>query len=170
MRERGGDTAGGERQRTPKGGGRAAEGARRAISERSRERGTENGQQVMLNVDHGRATFAGAPVTGPRTFPALRRGRFASVGSRAVSCEKDAVTRPQQSCLCRGHLTLSERGGFEFCPVCFWEDDGQDDIDAHVDRGGPNLALVALDDCARRYWDEWDQRRPGCQSPKGGDA
>lgn len=60
------------------------------------------------------------------------------MGSRAVSCEKGVVNRPQQSCPCCGHLTLSERGGFEICPVCFWEDDGQDDIDAHVDRGGPN--------------------------------
>ena len=24
------------------------------------------------------------------------------------------------------------------CPVCWWEDDGQDNIDADVVRGGPN--------------------------------
>ena len=35
-------------------------------------------------------------------------------------------------------LTLSERGGFEICSVCWWEDDGQDDADADVVRGGPN--------------------------------
>jgi hypothetical protein len=33
---------------------------------------------------------------------------------------------------------LGERGGFEICPVCFWEDDGQDDHDADQARGGPN--------------------------------
>jgi hypothetical protein len=33
---------------------------------------------------------------------------------------------------------LRERGGFELCPVCWWEDDGQDDADAEVVRGGPN--------------------------------
>jgi hypothetical protein len=38
------------------------------------------------------------------------------------------------SCGCR---TLGERDGFEICPVCFWEDDGQDDHDADVVRGGP---------------------------------
>lgn len=38
-------------------------------------------------------------------------------------------------------LTLDERGGFEICPVCFWEDDGQDDHDADVVRGGPNAEL-----------------------------
>ena len=41
-------------------------------------------------------------------------------------------------CFCK---TLGERGGFEICPVCFWEDDGQDDYDADVVRGGPNGAL-----------------------------
>jgi hypothetical protein len=42
------------------------------------------------------------------------------------------------SCPCCGHLTLSERGGYEICDVCGWEDDGQDDHDAHIVRGGPN--------------------------------
>lgn len=33
---------------------------------------------------------------------------------------------------------LSERDAFEICPVCWWEDDGQDDADADIVRGGPN--------------------------------
>jgi hypothetical protein len=45
------------------------------------------------------------------------------------------------ACPCCRYLTLDERGGFEICPVCFWEDDGQDDSDASVVRGGPNGAL-----------------------------
>lgn len=44
-------------------------------------------------------------------------------------------------CPCCGCKTLSERGGFEICEVCYWEDDGQDDHDADVVRGGPNGAL-----------------------------
>lgn len=44
-------------------------------------------------------------------------------------------------CPCCHRLTLDERGGFEVCPVCFWEDDGQDDHDADMVRGGPNRAL-----------------------------
>ena len=28
------------------------------------------------------------------------------------------------ACPCCGYLTLDERGTFEICPVCFWEDDG----------------------------------------------
>jgi Cysteine-rich CPCC len=42
------------------------------------------------------------------------------------------------SCPCCGHVTLAERGGYEICGECGWEDDGQDDHDARVVRGGPN--------------------------------
>lgn len=44
-------------------------------------------------------------------------------------------------CPCCGCLTLSCRAGFEICEVCFWEDDGQDEHDADVVRGGPNGSL-----------------------------
>ncbi|MFI6495541.1 CPCC family cysteine-rich protein [Streptomyces sp. NPDC050564] len=44
-------------------------------------------------------------------------------------------------CPCCGYLTLAERGGFEICHVCFWEDDGQDEHDADEVRGGPNGSL-----------------------------
>ncbi|MBC7446960.1 MAG: hypothetical protein H7330_02755 [Hymenobacteraceae bacterium] len=44
-------------------------------------------------------------------------------------------------CACCGYLTVSERGSFEICSVCFWEDDGQDDSEAHVIKGGPNGAM-----------------------------
>lgn len=45
---------------------------------------------------------------------------------------------------------MSERGGFEICRVCNWEDDGQDDHDSHVVRGGPNGSL-SLDDARAAY-------------------
>ena len=44
-------------------------------------------------------------------------------------------------CPCCKYKTLHSRGGFEICPVCFWEDDGQDDHDADEVRGGPNSTL-----------------------------
>ena len=44
-------------------------------------------------------------------------------------------------CPCCNFRTLRERGGFEICPVCDWEDDGQDDTDADKVRGGPNQDL-----------------------------
>ncbi|MFI6288676.1 CPCC family cysteine-rich protein [Streptomyces sp. NPDC051018] len=53
------------------------------------------------------------------------------------------------SCPCCFQLTLEERANFEICPECGWEDDGQDDADAHIVRGGPNgrlsLAQARLD-------------------------
>ena len=47
-------------------------------------------------------------------------------------------------CPCCGYRTLTERGGYDICPVCFWEDDGQDDHDAAEVRGGPNYELSLL--------------------------
>ncbi|MEV6385665.1 CPCC family cysteine-rich protein [Streptomyces sp. NPDC051773] len=44
-------------------------------------------------------------------------------------------------CPCCFQPTLEERANFEICPECGWEDDGQDDTDAHVVRGGPNGSL-----------------------------
>lgn len=44
-------------------------------------------------------------------------------------------------CPCCGFLTLGERHAWEICPVCFWEDDGQDDPDADQVWGGPNGSL-----------------------------
>ena len=61
-------------------------------------------------------------------------------------------------CPCCKFKTLGERGGFEICPVCFWEDDGQDDHDAAEIRGGPNgrlsLAQARLNFCRFGACDE----------------
>ena len=52
------------------------------------------------------------------------------------------VIAPRQdapyTCPCCGHATLAERGSYEICDECGWEDDGQDNHDSHVVRGGPN--------------------------------
>jgi hypothetical protein len=48
-------------------------------------------------------------------------------------------------CPCCGYRTLTELGAFEMCPVCWWEDDGQNDADADVVRGGPNGDLSLTD-------------------------
>lgn len=64
------------------------------------------------------------------------------------------------ACPCCGYLTLRERGAYEVCGVCFWEDDGQTETDAGEVRGGPNgdLSLTraqenyrAFGACERRY-------------------
>jgi hypothetical protein len=58
---------------------------------------------------------------------------------------------PSYRCPCCRYVTLEERGSYDICPICFWEDDGQDDHDADVVRGGPNgrLSLIA----ARKNFD-----------------
>ena len=56
-------------------------------------------------------------------------------------------------CPCCGFRTLAERGGFDLCPVCFWEDDGQDEGDADMVRGGPNGGLSLT--MARRNFAEF---------------
>lgn len=57
---------------------------------------------------------------------------------RSVSARRDSGP---YTCPCCGHLALAERGGYEICGECGWEDDGQDDHDADVVRGGPNGRL-----------------------------
>ena len=56
-------------------------------------------------------------------------------------------------CPCCGYVTLRERGAFEICPTCSWEDDGQDDHDADDVRGGPNGRLSLAD--ARRNFQSY---------------
>ena len=53
-------------------------------------------------------------------------------------------------CPCCGEPALAERAAFEICPVCGWEDDGQDDRDADTVRGGPNGDLSLTE--ARRIY------------------
>lgn len=51
------------------------------------------------------------------------------------------LTQPdsrRNTCPCCGYPTLSERGAFEMCHLCQWEDDGQDDPHADEVWGGPN--------------------------------
>ena len=45
------------------------------------------------------------------------------------------------ACPCCGRRTIGEPGGYEICPVCLWEDDGQDNHNADIVLGGPNGTL-----------------------------
>lgn len=47
------------------------------------------------------------------------------------------------ACPCCGYATLDARGEYDICTICWWEDDGQDNDDANVVRGGPN-SIVSL--------------------------
>ena len=41
-------------------------------------------------------------------------------------------------CPCCRFPTLEERGGYDICSICWWEDDGQNDDTANLVTGGPN--------------------------------
>lgn len=40
------------------------------------------------------------------------------------------------TCPCCGYPTLDEKDSYDICLLCDWEDDGQDDLDADIIRGG----------------------------------
>jgi hypothetical protein len=69
---------------------------------------------------------------------------------RHVSVVRERGAGLKYPCPCCGCVTLDERGGYDICPVCFWEDDGQDDQDADAVRGGPNGPLSLIE--ARRNY------------------
>lgn len=54
--------------------------------------------------------------------------------------DRDVADSPY-NCPCCGYRTLVERGAGETCRRCLWTDDGQDNEDADVVRGGPNEHL-----------------------------
>jgi hypothetical protein len=85
---------------------------------------------------------------------------------RNVSLPKD---EHNHRCPCCGYRTLSERGGYEICSVCFWEDDGQDDHDAEEVRGGPNgrLSLAVARDRAGYIAVGWHEDRIHGRSDAG---
>ncbi|TVP14422.1 hypothetical protein AYI87_10885 [Shewanella sp. KCT] len=48
---------------------------------------------------------------------------------------------PREQCHCCDYISLAERGNFLICPICFWEDDGQD-IDELDIESGPNQYIT----------------------------
>lgn len=46
------------------------------------------------------------------------------------------------ACPCCGHATLDERGGYDICRVCFWEDDGADNAEADRHSGPNHMTLT----------------------------
>lgn len=73
------------------------------------------------------------------------------------------------NCPCCGYRTLVERGANETCDRCLWTDDGQDNEDADVVRGGPNHELsltkarqnfARLGVIADRYLEPWIRGKP----------
>ncbi|WP_031153424.1 CPCC family cysteine-rich protein [Streptomyces erythrochromogenes] len=70
-----------------------------------------------------------------------------------MAIEDPSDTAGPLPCPCCFRRTLAKRADFEICPECGWEDDGQDDADAHLVRGGPNGSL-SLAQARLDYLDE----------------
>jgi hypothetical protein len=62
---------------------------------------------------------------------------------------------------------LTERGGYELCCLCDWEDDGQDDADADDVRGGPN-GSYSLTEARENFRRHWVMYRPDADMRIGG--
>ena len=45
-------------------------------------------------------------------------------------------------CLCCGYRTLDERGAYQICPVCFWEDDLEQEKNPNDDGGANAVSLI----------------------------
>lgn len=61
-------------------------------------------------------------------------------------------------CPCCGHRTLDEPDALALCPVCWWEDDGQEDDDAGVARLTVNGSLSLSE--ARSYYAQCGAAHP----------
>lgn len=48
---------------------------------------------------------------------------------------------PREQCPCCDYISLPERGNYLICPICFWEDDGQD-IDELDEESGPDHGIT----------------------------
>jgi hypothetical protein len=73
--------------------------------------------------------------------PGLRWFQWYSSQLEDQSTIRERSYELSYDCPCCHYRTLYDRGGFEICPVCYWEDDGQDDEDSDTVRGGPNGSL-----------------------------
>lgn len=64
-------------------------------------------------------------------------------GIQSIGIRADEVIGDMKliACPCCGANTLSERHGWDICPVCDWEDDGTDNKDASLYFSGPNKGL-----------------------------
>ncbi len=71
-------------------------------------------------------------------------------GAPALVHFSRGVVEHRFRCPCCGYRTLDTAGALALCPVCWWEDDGQEDEDAGDVRLTVNGAL-SLDEARRHY-------------------
>jgi len=52
-----------------------------------------------------------------------------------------SVPERRHQCPCCDYYTLGDRAAYEICPVCYWEDDGQDLDQLEVVSGANHITL-----------------------------
>ncbi|WP_026443842.1 CPCC family cysteine-rich protein [Pseudacidobacterium ailaaui] len=74
-------------------------------------------------------------------------------------------------CLCCGYKTLARPDSNGLCPVCWWQDDGQDDNDADTVRGTVNgeLSLTEARKNFQLYGAAHPQFVPHVRTPEPGE-
>src|SRR5262245_41906337 len=106
------------------------------------------------------------------------RRRFFEVYSSGQKAQagNEQSNEVRYACPCCGYPTLGSLGEFEICTLCYWEDDGHDDADADLVRGGPNhsFSLVEARENFERYMvkysPELDTRAGGPDSEREKEA
>ena len=63
------------------------------------------------------------------------------MGMRDVVTNTARGKGEKHRCPCCKFKTLRGRADYDICPVCFWEDDGQGEVEADEVWGGPNRNL-----------------------------
>jgi hypothetical protein len=61
------------------------------------------------------------------------------IGMQRVNVDSEDIIK--NSCPICGYLTLDERSSFDIYSICFWEDDGIDDIEENNDSGPNHMTL-----------------------------
>jgi hypothetical protein len=99
-----------------------------------------------------------------------RRGWFDEHLAAIKEAAPEALAALRFTCPCCGYPTLPERSAYDICPLCWWEDDGQDETDQAVVRGGSNQdfslseARANFDRYALMYPPDRDRRVSGGDS------
>jgi cysteine-rich CPCC protein len=104
---------------------------------------------------------------GPAEISALKIRRLAfELGLSDLRVQGALLARalPQGTpnlavCPCCGYPTIESRSGHDICCLCNWQDDGQDDANADVVRGGPN-ADYSLTEARGNFVEYRTQYRP----------
>ena len=88
------------------------------------------------------------------------RRRFFEVYSPGPKAQagSEQSNEVRYACPCCGYPTLGSLGEFEICTLCCWEDDGQDDADADLVRGGPNHSFSLVE--ARENFERYSVKYP----------